>query len=93
MPDFKVTVNGSNIRSYPFPKSPIQITMEMEFEEQEARIFAGLTLQEYDQLPGGSRWCDAKHPMSKSQIVAMYQLHKLINLVRDHVSSKKGKPR
>lgn len=62
----------------------------MDFEEHEARIFAGLGVTEYETLPGDPVWCDDTYPMSKAEVIALYRLHNLIDAVRNDAAVKKG---
>lgn len=71
------------------PKSAVTIRYSPDFEANEARIFAGLSVAEFEAMPGTPRWCDEAHPISKSSILAQYQLHILIAAVRDDAERKK----
>jgi hypothetical protein len=60
-----------------------------EFEEAEARVFAGVSLAEFDAMPGVPDWCNEDRPISKSDVVAHYRLHMLIDAVRDDITVRK----
>lgn len=74
---------------FPLPKAPATINYTLDFEEHEARAHAGLSLKEYDSLPGDSDWCDELNPISKSEILVLYRLHNQIKAVSDHIATKK----
>ncbi len=84
-----MTINKMDIMKYPLPKAKATINYSLDFEEQEARIFAGLSLKEYDELPGVPEWCTEDQPLSKSEILVLYRLHNQMNAVRDDLSTKK----
>lgn len=84
-----MTVNGFPIQDYPFPPSPVKIEYSIDFEEHEARTFAGITPGEYAEMPGDPKWCTEDRPLSKAQVLAAYRLQKMIAAVRDHEMSKK----
>lgn len=88
-PHFQVTMNQRNIMDYPLPKSTMVIHSMLAFEEQEARIFAGLSVMEYDSLPGVGEWCNADQPISKAEILVLYRLHNQVLAVQRHLDSKK----
>jgi hypothetical protein len=74
---------------YPLPRAPALIEMSLDFEEHEARIFAGLNIKEYDELPGTMQWCDEVHPVSKCEVLVLFRLHNQMAAVRDHLTVKK----
>ena len=86
-----MTVNRQDIRNYPLPRGRIVFRYSLEYEEQEARISYGLSPDEYDKLPGCSWWCDKDHPISKSEVIAMWRLRRLMAAVEEHARQpKKG---
>lgn len=83
-----MTVNGNPIQQYNLPRTNVNISYSQEFEEQEARIFAGLGLAEYDALPGDPVWCDDARPVSKAEVLTLYRMHYLVEAVRVHAANK-----
>lgn len=71
----------------------MKITMAPEMEEQLARIFAGLSMSDYDMLPGVPGWCDEDQPFSKSDVVALYRTHNLLAAVENDIAARKMKQR
>ena len=86
-----MTANGRTIRDYPLPKASVAIRYSIEFEEQEARIFAGMSLQEFNRMPGTPEWCDDMNPLSKADVVVLYRMHGLIGAVQEHAAATKGR--
>lgn len=86
-------MNGQPISRYPFERSSVTIVYTLDFEEMEARVYAGLGLVEYDSLPGDPEWCDEMHPVSKSEIIVAHRMHKLIGAVQEHARAKGARRR
>lgn len=64
----------------------------MAFEEESARIAAGLTREEYDALPGTPDWVDPNSPSrSQCDIVAHFRLDNLLRAVMDDASARKAR--
>lgn len=82
-------VNGNPISSYHLPKTAITISFDALFEEQEARVYSGLSVAEYDKLAGDPQYATEDQPVSKAQIIALYRLHKIINAIVANEQSKK----
>lgn len=81
-------VNGRPIREYQLPKTNVTVSYSIELEEQEARMFAGIGIAEYETMPGTPDWCDENYPLSKSDVIVMYRMHHLIAAVQEHARSK-----
>lgn len=84
-----MTVNGSPIQNYPLPKSNVAIFYSLEFEAQQARLFAGMSVMEYEALPGDPTWCDETQPMSKADVIVLYRMSNLISAVQTHAAAKR----
>lgn len=78
-----------DITRYPLKKPPAHISYALEFEEQEARVHAGLSIVEYNELPGDPIWCNEQYPISKAEILVSYRLHYQIKAVQDEIAAKK----
>lgn len=74
---------------YPLPHLPATIEYTLDFEEQEARVYAGLSLVEYEQMPGNMEWCTPDQPMSKAELIVLRRLHLQVAQVQQHLSNKK----
>lgn len=74
---------------YPLKKAPASITYSIDFEEHEARIHAGLSLKEYNDLPGDPGWCTDEQPVSKAEILVAFRVHNQIAAVQADIDSKK----
>ena len=83
-----MTINNSDIMKYPLAKSPAVINYSLEFEEHAARVHAGLSLKEYEELPGTMDWRDEEHPISKCEILVLYRLHHQIAAVQHQIANK-----
>lgn len=60
------------------------------FEEHEARIYAGLSYEQYQALPGAPRWVDPeKGGLSKCEVVMLYRMHHRILSVSEDAQTKK----
>lgn len=86
---FRATINQNDIMRYPLKKAPATITYSIDFEEHEARIHAGLSLKEYNDLPGDPAWCTEQFPVSKAEILVSFRLHYQILAVQDDIAAKK----
>lgn len=61
----------------------VAITTSVMFEEHEARITFGMSLEEYEKLPGTPEWIIEGGPQySKCHVIAWYRLHNRIGLVQ-----------
>lgn len=67
--------------------------MSAEFEEQEARIYAGLSVLDYEQLPGCMEWRTNEQPISKAEIIAFWRIQKRLAAIRDYEQNKPRKNR
>lgn len=81
-------INQTDIMKFPLAKSPATITASLDFEENAARAAAGLSLKEYEELPGTMDWCDEEHPMSKCEILVLYRLNNQIAAVQQQIANK-----
>ncbi|PJF33699.1 MAG: hypothetical protein CUN57_01460 [Phototrophicales bacterium] len=59
------------------------IAMPLQMEEQLARKSQGLSLEQYDALPGTRQWLGilSDASLSKSCVIALYRLENLVNNV------------
>jgi hypothetical protein len=93
-----VQVNGYPIDEYTYQKAPAAVTYTLEFEMQTARVEMGLSMQEFDALPGNTCWVDMDNPtLSKSDVLMIYRRNRAIPAVMSDAQSremqKKRRPR
>jgi hypothetical protein len=77
--------NSQPIEQYYVPPAPVVITYTLEFEEEAARIFYGLSYKDYADLPGNPEW--AKEGISKCYVLQYYRYSKLVQSVSDYASA------
>lgn len=74
-----MTVNGSPIDDYSFRPPAAVIAYTQEYEWEQARIWAGISIPEWDAMPGSRAWIDAnKGGRSKSDILILFRMQNLI---------------
>lgn len=78
---------------YPLPKSPAAIEFTLDFEEHLARKHAGISVLEYEKLPGDPRWCTEDAPVSKAELLVAYRIHNQITAISEHIATKNSKRR
>lgn len=83
--------NGDDIRTYPLDRTPVYIEYSLYFEAERARVQAGLSLAEFNALPGSPEWCTDASPVSKCDLIAFMRLDQLVNLVMQDAALKKAK--
>lgn len=70
-----MSVNGSPIDDYSYRPSAASITYSMAYEQEQSRIYAGMSIAEYDDLPGSPEWIDpARGGRSKAHILMLYRM-------------------
>lgn len=85
-----MTANGAPIGEYRFRPAVASISFTLAFEEEEARKESGLTMAEYDALPGTPMWIDPdRHRLSKSDIIVLYRNANLIPMVGQDAAASK----
>jgi hypothetical protein len=85
-----VKSNGQPITEYSFRPAAASITYTLAFEEEQARIAAGMSITEYDQLPGTPMWTDpVQGGRSKCHIVMLYRMAQYIPAVAQDASARK----
>ena len=84
-----MTANGSPIDDYSFRPSAATITYTLAYEEEQARIYAGMSIAEYDVLPGTPMWIDPnKGNHSKCHILVLFRMSNMIPAVASDASSR-----
>lgn len=64
-----------------------------ELEEQQARMAVGVSLTDFENMPGTPDWCDEQSPVSKSDVIAIYRTQRLIEAIQTDIATKKGQRR
>lgn len=79
------------IEAYQFKNPPaIKISHAQTFENHEARIWAGVSLDEWHRLPGAPRWVTPETgSWSKCEVVMLYRMHHRIAAVAEDAQTKK----
>lgn len=75
-----------------FRKPPtVKIRTSLQYEQQQARIAAGLSLAEYAALPGSRRWIDPDSPvaLSKCCVIMLYRINNQIGAVQEDARARK----
>lgn len=85
-----MTANGNPIGDYSFRPSAATITYTLAYEEECARIYAGMTPAEYDNLAGTPQWvnADAGQSRSKCHIIVLYRMSNTIPAVAQDASAR-----
>lgn len=75
---------------HPLERPPVDVRHGLAFEEHNARKTMGLTLTEYEALPGTPDWIIEDGPqLSKCHVIAWSRLSNRIELVFTEASKKK----
>lgn len=75
---------------YNFREPDAHITYSAAFEEESARLYAGISISEWDALPGTRAWIDPnKGGRSKCDLVVLYRMSNWITAAMDDVAAKK----
>lgn len=83
-----MTVNGSPINEYRFLPSPGTIMYSLGFEMQQARIAAGLSLSEWDTLPGDPIWTTDDQPLCKAEVLIWFRMAQRIPAVSNDLQAR-----
>lgn len=85
---FRVMANQSDIQEYALRPGPVRLQYTLEFEQHLAREEAGLSLKEYQALPGNPVWLGEGDWWSKAHVIAWYRLKQLIPAVANDAQSR-----
>lgn len=84
-----MTANGSPIEDYHFRPSAATITYTLAYEEEQARIYSGMSTSEYDSLPGTPMWINpAIGGRSKCHILVLFRMSNTIPAVANDAASR-----
>jgi len=73
-----VRVNGAPADEYTFRPSAATITYSMEYECEMARIHAGVSITEWDALPGTRQWLSDAGGRCKCDLLILYRMANFI---------------
>lgn len=82
-------MDGSPIEDYHYRPQITTITYSLDYELEQARLFAGLTASEFDKMPGSPEWCNEQSGWrSKAHILVLYRMHNNIPAVAQDAANK-----
>lgn len=82
--------NQSDIEDYQFRPAVINITYSTAYMQEQARIEAGISLHEWQNLPGDPAWkIFYNAPLCKAEVIMLYRLKHLIPAVVDDVQNRR----
>ena len=92
-PNFQVLVGygGNDLDTYRFERPPIDITYSLAFQEQEARIAAGISGEDWLKMPGTPQWCTLETGYSKSHILIWHRMSLKIPAAQQDAAMQKLK--
>lgn len=76
------------IKEYPLRPGPVSIRYSVLYEQHDARQTAGLSLEEYNRLPGTPLWMGTDDPWSKSHVIAWARYNQLIPAVQGDAQNR-----
>lgn len=81
---------GEPIEFYHIDKPSVIITNDLRFEEHTARIAFGISLDQYESLPGNPEWITEQTPygLSKAHVIAWNRLNNRISAVQIQAAKK-----
>ena len=71
-------MNGSPADHYQFRPAAASITYALAFECEQARIYAGMSIAEWDALPGTRQWIPPSGGRSKCDLLILYRMSQFI---------------
>jgi hypothetical protein len=83
--------NSRDAHEYSFKrKSKGQVASSIALEEEMARVWAGLSISEYEALVGNPDWVNPFKPSrSKADIVAAYRMANLMEAIQNDMAAAK----
>jgi len=70
-----VRINGRTPDEYAFKPAAATITYTMAYEEEQARLYGGLSITEWDNLPGNQFWINPDTGgRCKSDMIMLYRM-------------------
>lgn len=68
-------INGAPALDYHLKPAPIQVTYGQAYENEQARLYAGLSIAEWDKMPGTQQWIDPEvGGRSKAEMLILYRM-------------------
>lgn len=87
---FGVKVNGAPANQYNFLPSAATISYTIEYECEMARIFAGLSITEWDAMPGTRQWIPDTGGRCKCDILILYRMSNFIPAASNDAQSREA---
>lgn len=75
---FGVKINGAPADDYHFLPAAATINYTIEYECEAARVFAGIPIAEWDNMPGTRQWIPETGGRSKCDILILYRMSNFI---------------
>lgn len=75
---FAVRINGSPANSYQFRPAAANITYSVQYDYEQARIYAGMSITEWDALPGTRQWIPDSGGRCKCDLIILYRMSQFI---------------
>lgn len=86
-----MTAQGRPIQDYSFRPAAATITYTLAYEEEQARIAAGMSITDYDALPGSPMWINPETGgRSKCHIILLYRMAQYIPAVANDAQARKA---
>lgn len=74
-----MTINGANWSEYAFKPAAATIIYSATYEAEQARLYAGVSITEWDALPGTPAWIDPETGgRSKSDLIMLWRISQWI---------------
>jgi hypothetical protein len=85
-----VSANGKRAREYSFKHRPKgSVASNLRLETELARSWAGLGIEEFEDLPGNPQFVNPFIPKpSKAEVIAAYRMTKLMEAIQADISSR-----
>lgn len=87
---FQVSADFADIEFYSLERGPVQIAYNLAFEFIEAWVCAGMTLSEFEAMPGTPMWLRLDQTLSKCHLLVWYRKHNRIKAVSDSANIRKS---
>jgi hypothetical protein len=91
---FQITIKNKSIWEY-YLESKYPVNSPLFVEEETARIYCGLTIEQYESLSGTYYWAEKENSIgiyeSKSDVLVYYRSQKLIEAIINDLNLKEVK--
>lgn len=90
-PTFRVTADQRHIEDFPMERGTVNISYNMSFALEEARVSAGIDLETWNKMPGTPIWMTADQPYSKCHVLVWWRYRKLIEAAQTSAQIRTSK--